>query len=60
MSTNKRKPSNKCEICGEVFVVDSLARFCEQKHAGLVYKTAAEQLLEKKIAEEEAKKLESE
>jgi hypothetical protein len=28
--------SNVCQDCSEVFVVDSLARVCEMKHAGAV------------------------
>jgi len=47
------KNSNQCGYCKERFVVDSLARFCEQKHEGLKFKTAAEQLIEKKKAEEQ-------
>ncbi len=26
------KPNNQCSICKERFVVDSLARLCEEKH----------------------------
>jgi hypothetical protein len=26
------KPNNRCSVCREVFVVDSLARLCEEKH----------------------------
>lgn len=55
----KRDPnSNQCSYCKEKFVVDSLARICEHKHEGLKFKTAAEQLLEKKQSEE-AEKLDS-
>lgn len=27
------KPNNQCSVCKEKFVVDSLARLCEEKHA---------------------------
>jgi hypothetical protein len=26
------KPNNQCSVCKERFVVDSLARLCEEKH----------------------------
>ncbi len=37
MKQNSRKnsDSNVCKDCLEVFVVDSLARVCEMKHAGV-------------------------
>jgi hypothetical protein len=37
MKQNSRKNinSNVCQDCLEVFVVDSLARVCEMKHAGV-------------------------
>lgn len=37
MKPNSRKSnnSNMCQECSEVFVVDSLARVCEMKHAGV-------------------------
>lgn len=37
MKQNSRKSnnSNVCQDCSEVFVVDSLARICEMKHAGV-------------------------
>lgn len=31
------KPNNICSVCKERFVVDSLARICEEKHAGAVF-----------------------
>lgn len=27
-----------CQYCGEKFVVDSLARICEMRHEGVVFK----------------------
>jgi hypothetical protein len=39
-------PPNKCKVCGEIFVVDSLARICEQKHEGVVFKTGVDAYLE--------------
>ena len=42
--------SNQCGYCKERFVVDSLARICEQKHEGVVFKSAAEKLREEKKA----------
>jgi hypothetical protein len=53
LKSDKKPAPNRCNVCGEIFVVDSLARICELKHSGIVYKTAAEELLEKKIKEEE-------
>lgn len=32
-----RRHDNQCTVCGEVFVVDSLARCCEMKHDGYVF-----------------------
>jgi len=37
MKQNSRNTinSNSCQVCLEVFVVDSLARVCEMKHDGV-------------------------
>jgi hypothetical protein len=35
-NSQKSNNSNVCQDCLEVFVVDSLARVCEMKHAGVV------------------------
>ena len=35
-NSHKNTNSNVCQDCLEVFVVDSLARVCEMKHAGVV------------------------
>jgi hypothetical protein len=32
MPKDAKNTSNKCAVCGEVFVVVSLARICEEKH----------------------------
>jgi hypothetical protein len=32
MPKTAKSNSNTCEVCREVFVVDSLARVCEDKH----------------------------
>jgi hypothetical protein len=38
MQQNKqRRHDNQCNVCGEVFVVESLARCCEMKHDGVVF-----------------------
>lgn len=34
-NSHKKSNSNVCQDCLEVFVVDSLARVCEMKHAGV-------------------------
>lgn len=36
MSDSKSK-SNACQKCGEVYVVNTLARCCELKHEGRVF-----------------------
>lgn len=33
----------QCQVCGEVFVVPSLARWCELKHDGAVPEKGSEQ-----------------
>jgi hypothetical protein len=43
---DKFKYPNQCSVCKEIFVVDSLARMCEQKHDGVVFKTGIEAYLE--------------
>jgi hypothetical protein len=51
---NKIHPGNswQCKVCGEVFVVDSLARICELKHEGVVFPRAID-LVEKRDKKEE-------
>ena len=33
----------QCQVCGDIFVVPSLARCCELKHEGVVFTKASEQ-----------------
>jgi hypothetical protein len=38
MKQQNREPDPwQCQICGELFVVPSLARCCEMKHNGVVF-----------------------
>lgn len=35
--TSRENDPNVCKVCGEFFVVASLARCCELKHEGVVF-----------------------